>query len=185
VDVAQSVLGAAHDRDYRLGRVAVLSLCRQQAEDVQRKDITTPWIACTLAALLVFWPIPDDDPCVVAALSAPEQEQSEAVPVGYIAGIVAGEASNVPDARLAVACTALRDWRAGQSLSKRWYGWREPSAADYAAVDLALKGACQCFPHFRFVGSARDWDVWKSRGWVEGDPSWQWGNGEWIIVATE
>jgi len=117
-------------------------------------------------------------------LEAPEP-CAEAVPVHQIAGIVAGEVSVVPQARLAVACTAIRDWRIGRSLAARWYGWQEPRSADYAAVEMALNGACACYPHFRFVGTDLDWEKWTRLGWVEGDPSWVWRNGRWMVVATE
>lgn len=141
-------------------------------------------------------PVPAESPQVLELLltACEQQEQVEraeqqppehTVPRYQIAGIVAGEVTVVPSARLAVACTALRDWRRGRSLAARWYGWSEPRSADYSAVESALSGACWRYPYFRFVGNDDDWETWKRLGWVEGDPLWRWVNGEWVVVASE
>jgi len=116
------------------------------------------------------------------AAEAPAASKA-AVPVSEIASIVAGEVSVVPAARLAVACTALADWREGVSLS-RWHGRRDPRVADYAAVEGAIAGDCRRYPRFRFVGNGQDWETWRRLGMVEGEPPYRWERGGWIVVAT-
>lgn len=131
-----------------------------------------------LAALAVCW----NASCGPA--EAPEAAACERPPTRELAAIVAGETSVVPAARLAVACTALADWRDGVPLEARWYGRQEPREADVAAVELALGGACGRYPRFRFVGSGDDWQTWRRMGYVTGDPPWRWERDGWVVVAT-
>lgn len=106
-----------------------------------------------------------------------------AAPADELASIVAGEASMVPAARLAVACTALADWREEVPLS-RWYGRAVPGSQDRAAVEAALSGGCGRYPRFRLVGNMDDWHTWQRLGMVIGDPPWRWERGPWAVVAT-
>lgn len=120
---------------------------------------------------------------VLAACLLCVQPCADVPPVDELAEIVAGEVSVVPEARMAVACTALADWEEGVSLS-RWYGRAAPGPEDYRAVALALAGDCP-YPRFRFVGNADDWHVWQALGLVHGEPTWTWTRGDWVVVAAE
>jgi len=113
----------------------------------------------------------------------PPARAFEGAPVREVASIVAGEVSVVPEARLPVACTALRDWREGVTLA-RWYGRAEPGPEDLEAVELAQSGECWRYPRFRLVGNGGDWRTWTRMGYVDGDPPWTWERGGWIVVAT-
>jgi len=174
-----------------VGGVAGVPLGRQP------EHIATLSLACLLAVLVlgIPWPpglpIPDESVQALERLLAARERalvqshEASGVPLYQLAAIVAGEASVIPEARLAVACTVLRDWRVGRSLAARWYGWSEPRSADFAAVEQAVSGACWRYPYFRFVGSRADWETWQRLGWVEGDPPWVWRRGRWMLVATE
>lgn len=93
-------------------------------------------------------------------------------PVGLtitlVAAIIAGECGGtVPDARLPVACTVVEDYRRGLDLSKRWYGWHEPTPGDAKAARIALTtDYCRRVPYFRFLGNERDLLTWRYLGYV-------------------
>lgn len=104
-----------------------------------------------------------------------------------VATIVAGEVgTTVPAARLPVACTVLEDHRRGQDLTTRWYGRATPTTQDIAAARLALAGGCDHLPYFRFLGSARDLEIWLHLGYVDPatDEIWTWTRGRWTAVGV-
>lgn len=105
----------------------------------------------------------------------------------WAAGVVAGEVRGVPAARMAVACTLVRDVAAGWDpwrLGERWYGWHEPGPEDRAAVEAALAGGCEGVRRYRFVGSLEDARMWQARGWVEGRVDLWLGPGGQAVVAV-
>jgi len=99
--------------------------------------------------------------------------------VEFAAHIVASEAAGVPEARIVVACTMVRDVERGWhpwALRKRWFGWGWPSAGDFAAVRSALNGVngkygeCYKIPSYKYVGNLRDAQHWRRTGVIGSGP---------------
>jgi len=105
----------------------------------------------------------------------------------FAAGIVEGEVAGVPEARMVVACTVVRDVEAGWSpwgLGERWYGWRRPSEGAREAIDRALEEGCQDVPRYAFVGNLEDARHWHALGWVEGPVDLFLGAGGQAVVGV-
>jgi len=113
----------------------------------------------------------------------------------FAAHIVAGEVRGVPAARMAVACTLVRDVEVQRpfdyaqgdgGLRERWFGWAEPGDGDREAVALALSGGCEDVPRYRYVGSLRDARYWRSIGMIGDGPFVLFlGEGGQVVVAVE
>lgn len=95
------------------------------------------------------------------------------------AHIVAGEAGGLPDGAELVAWT-LRAWEVEKGMPAEWagprwgwYGWKEPYAVDYAAVDAVWGQPLSAAPyawmqagHYcRLLGNDRDVRYWRGLGW--------------------
>lgn len=127
------------------------------------------------------------DDCQSQPASLTPAEQWSAATAGMSgravwAHIVAGESGHLPDGAQLVAWT-LRAWEVYQGMPATmagprwgWYGWKQPYAVDYAAVDAAWGQPISASPYAwmragrycRLLGSDTDVRYWRSLGWDVG-----------------